>query len=749
MIKKFSTLLVILVLVFCLTMTVNAQTDCGFLQTIAIPSYFYPGGHDGNGNPNNDGQAFWDQMGDAYPNVGLVVINPGIYSLTPEQRPGYIPDPNYVTQVVDSKNAGLIVLGYVPTGDDNESGGRDYGERDINSVYSDIDIFYNHYDVDGIFLDEVPANCSYVSYYEDIFNYIKAKGGIAKVVLNPGNQTDECFMSVCDIVVTFEGFYEPVPGAANPGQWYKDNYLAPSWVGQYSPDRFWHLVHSLESIEDMQHAIQLSKDRNVGWIYVTPDSLTWDNENEIYEGNPWNSLPIDQYWSEELLAVQPVVDPTICTWTEMPTDILHWWPGNGNTDDIIGGENGSIHSYYQYSVGKIQEAFTLGFGGYHDYVSLGSGPSITGFGDFTIDVWVATYDSIGVIIQQRDRSDYGYDGQYVLSIDGIDKSAGFPDAPGRICFSTYENGQFGLNFSSSLRVDDGLFHHIVAVRELDGTGKIYIDGILDGEQSAIISELKPLEVFIGGDRRNYSNAEAYLNGLIDEVSIYGRALSNTEIEDIYNSGHAGKKPPTRIEGIIAQSTTWNLEDSPYLVTSKLIVPPDVELEIKPGVLVYFNFYSNSIEVYGTLTANDATFTTLVEPVSDPPQWSEHWAGIIFWPGSSGELTNCAIQNGACPTRHHVKIVEQVGGNWEITDLYDENDPTTWVVAAAEVVILSDDVLIDDGSITGNYGHGIWCKGSKPFIQNVEIEKYDNNLHNVWGIFCTEPEAHPTISNCNL
>jgi hypothetical protein len=44
----------------------------------------------------------------------------------------------------------------------------------------------------------------------------------------------------------------------------------------------------------MQTAVSLSKQRSAGWIYVTPDDLP----------NPWDTLPLDPYWSAELAAAR-------------------------------------------------------------------------------------------------------------------------------------------------------------------------------------------------------------------------------------------------------------------------------------------------------------------------------------------------------------------------------------------------------------------------------------------------------------
>jgi hypothetical protein len=40
----------------------------------------------------------------------------------------------------------------------------------------------------------------------------------------------------------------------------------------------------------------------------------------------------------------------------------------------------------------------------------------------------------------------------------------------------------GFNFTSNAEVSDGKWHYVVATRLADGTGQIYIDGLLDSQQ---------------------------------------------------------------------------------------------------------------------------------------------------------------------------------------------------------------------------------------------------------------------------
>ncbi len=218
-------------------------------QKMAIPSYFYPGD-------------YWTQLEQGTPTVGLAIINP-------DNGPGKKFDQSYADEVAKAKASGAWVIGYVATG---------YGKRNRDRVKSEIKKYYTMYHVDGVFLDEAASSCARKGYYKDLYLYVKNKGGTAKVVINPGVATHECFVEASDIIVNFEGEYS--------------NYLswqASGWETKYPTDRFWHLIYNANETE-VASAILLSKQRRAGWVYVTPDQLN----------NPWDTLPSDPYWSNEL-----------------------------------------------------------------------------------------------------------------------------------------------------------------------------------------------------------------------------------------------------------------------------------------------------------------------------------------------------------------------------------------------------------------------------------------------------------------
>jgi hypothetical protein len=222
-------------------------------QKIAIPSYFAPG-------------SLWTWMENSLPKESIVIANPS-------SGPGGTIDQNYAAQVERSRAANLTVLGYVYT---------NYGRRPQAEVRSDIDKYYSWYGVDGIFLDEASTDCSLAtSYYRDLSGYVGDKGG--KVILNPGTQTNECYMAAADIIVNFEDTYV---------NYASDSYTQPGWIKEYPASRFLHLIHAAATTAEMRDAVRLSRERNAGFVYATSDTLP----------NPWDTLP--PYLRDEVMALQ-------------------------------------------------------------------------------------------------------------------------------------------------------------------------------------------------------------------------------------------------------------------------------------------------------------------------------------------------------------------------------------------------------------------------------------------------------------
>ncbi|AQT68069.1 hypothetical protein STSP2_01224 [Anaerohalosphaera lusitana] len=201
-----------------------------------------------------------------------------------------------------------------------------------------------------------------------------------------------------------------------------------------------------------------------------------------------------------------------------------YWPLDEMTgttaQDIAYNANGTLNGGLDFAndsvTGKYDSA--LNFDGVDDYIALGTDPALSGTFGFSISAWVKTTAS-GVIIQQRDGSVGGYNGQYIVRVNS-DGTAGFV---------VYNDG-YQLNFASTQKVNDGNWHHIVAVRQ-GNDGYIYVDAGAPATDSGPVKSLNAnLAVSIGVDIRD---SVGYFDGVIDDVKIYNYPITAQRITDIY------------------------------------------------------------------------------------------------------------------------------------------------------------------------------------------------------------------------
>ena len=235
-------------------------------QKLAVPAYFYP--------CTSGATCYWPQLLARLNNAGIVVFNPANGNDTAISE-------DYRMQLLRLRaqrkalGATTKFIGYVFT---------NYGNRSAADVKANIDNYYRWYQPDGIFFDEaLSTDCSKRDYYLDLKNYVLSKSARAFTVLNPGTATQECYMATADVLVTFEDTF--------------NNYInrvGPAWERNYPASRFWHLVHTTPQAS-MPVAVSLSKTRNVGYLYVTPDIYI----NPLAD-NPWDTLPDLPYWYDEL-----------------------------------------------------------------------------------------------------------------------------------------------------------------------------------------------------------------------------------------------------------------------------------------------------------------------------------------------------------------------------------------------------------------------------------------------------------------
>lgn len=130
--------------------------------------------------------------------------------------------------------------------------------------------------------------------------------------------------------------------------------------------------------------------------------------------------------------------------------------------------------------------------------------------------------------------------------DGDDKGDAIAaDASGfayvRPGFSMEQDASTNHGARSNTPINDGNFHH-VAVTRLGNIISIYIDGLIDASDTkpGIVNSVNSPELIAGKAACTGVDGTLSFTGLLDELEIFDRALSTSEIQSIVSAGSAGK-----------------------------------------------------------------------------------------------------------------------------------------------------------------------------------------------------------------
>jgi uncharacterized repeat protein (TIGR01451 family) len=225
---------------------------------------------------------------------------------------------------------------------------------------------------------------------------------------------------------------------------------------------------------------------------------------------------------------------TLTTCLVPPANMIAWWPGNNNTNDVIGGNNGTLQNGATFAPGKVNQAFSLD--GNNDYVDAGD---VDLPGTFTIDAWVnPTGFANEPYIFSKARFDTAERSYYL----GIEATGTL------ILFVRTTIGGLTIYRTSNPVITAGTFQHVAVTHDGSaGPGskiKFYVNGVnvpasvQDDDGGAPINEALSAKIGISGD--TVSNA---FSGLIDEVELFSTVLTAGEVQGIFNADSIGKCLP--------------------------------------------------------------------------------------------------------------------------------------------------------------------------------------------------------------
>ena len=216
--------------------------------------------------------------------------------------------------------------------------------------------------------------------------------------------------------------------------------------------------------------------------------------------------------------------------------LVGWWPFNGNANDESGnGNNGTVNGAILTSdrFGNIGQAY--GFDGVNDFIEITDNPNYSFLlnSTYSVNIWfrLTNLGSTQAFIGQGDG-------------DGLNQNRFW-----RISY--YSNN----NISNHIRGDlsdpfdtKNLFpwssinqwHMVTMVRNYNNNLKMYIDGGLIDTDTDITGIASPFtqqrNLYIGAFFNSYPNIlMQFLNGSLDDIGIWNRALTECEIQDLYHA----------------------------------------------------------------------------------------------------------------------------------------------------------------------------------------------------------------------
>jgi hypothetical protein len=223
-----------------------------------------------------------------------------------------------------------------------------------------------------------------------------------------------------------------------------------------------------------------------------------------------------------------------------PTDnVIAYYPFNGNANDVTGNGKNATNSGAALTsdrLGKANDAYSFNGANNLIYLPINLLPNNT---DFSISCWIKINGDRSVID--------GYYGQQIVDLRGQYNTnlnycqAGNPTYHNTIVFNVSNSSSNTNCVAPDNSISFGTWFHVVATYG-NNTMQLYLNGVLRDTKSqtppAVVSGYNNT---IGKDYN--SRDRLWFNGIIDEVIIYKRSLTSTEVQALYNRGLSSSEIP--------------------------------------------------------------------------------------------------------------------------------------------------------------------------------------------------------------
>ena len=317
--------------------------------------------------------------------------------------------------------------------------------------------------------------------------------------------------------------------------------------------------------------------------------------------------------------------------------LVGWWPFNGNANDESGnGKNGIVSNTTLTFDRFLASSSAYSFNGSTSYIGV---PLINASGGnkLTISVWVNPADITSNLHYHIMRQDNG--------TSSLDWLLAFQNYGTILSFGLYPSGVYSeLDVPISASNYTNSWHNITAV--YNGTSRsIYRDGILIGSDSinGNVSYTPNATFAFGAAAANTGAAEKF-NGKIDDVGIWNRALTQTEITELYSSSKNTIKLnlTTFLEGSYADSSSMTATANKINAAIPSSIADSIIVELHASTSPYATMYSSK----GVVNTNGTASISFPNSTLDSSYYIviKHRNSIETWSATPVTISNHTIYN---------------------------------------------------------------------------------------------------------
>jgi hypothetical protein len=293
-------------------------------------------------------------------------------------------------------------------------------------------------------------------------------------------------------------------------------------------------------------------------LVTNPGSWTWSCNGEYGGTNASCSATVST----------PACDP----WPT-PT-LVSWWPGNNNTNDLVGGNNGTLENGAGYGLGEVDDAFSVN--GNDEYVLIGSSSSVpTNLqiqNALTLSAWInpSAYPT-----SNGTPSGSPVEGMVMGSYNDTNTTGaaffyyGNPnltDVPLGAIYFGIADGSAWHQVLTTTQVPLNQWTLVTVTAQANEPMQIYFNGVAQPTVNNGTAQWTGTISYTGDwFALGQDNVKNYpFNGLINEAQVYSTALTSTQIMNLYNAGSAGMctTKPSASNGVCGSSNGGSFANPP-------------------------------------------------------------------------------------------------------------------------------------------------------------------------------------------